>query len=54
MALVALIGTSCRRAPVRARAGRPNLAANVALALVSAALAAALFLIVLLLTEGWL
>jgi MFS family permease len=33
--------------------GRPHLAANVALALVSAALAAALFLIVLLLIEGW-
>jgi MFS family permease len=35
-------------------AGRPHLAANVALALVSAALAAALFLVVLLLIEGWL
>ncbi len=34
-------------------AGRPHVAANVALALVSAALAAALFLIVLLLIEGW-
>jgi MFS family permease len=34
-------------------AGRPHLAANLALALVSAALAAALFLIVLLLIEGW-
>jgi MFS family permease len=33
--------------------GRPHLAANLALALVSAALAAALFLIVLLLIEGW-
>jgi MFS family permease len=33
--------------------GRPHLGANVALALVSAALAAALFLIVLLLIEGW-
>jgi MFS family permease len=33
--------------------GRPHLAANVALALVSAALAAALFLVVLLLIEGW-
>jgi predicted MFS family arabinose efflux permease len=33
--------------------GRPHLAANAALALVSAALAAALFLIVLLLIEGW-
>jgi MFS family permease len=35
------------------RAGRPHLAANVALALVSAAIAAALFLLVLLLIEGW-
>lgn len=38
----------------RRPAGRPHLAANAALALVSAALAAALFLIVLLLIEGWL
>jgi hypothetical protein len=34
-------------------AGRPHLAANIALGLVSAALAAALFLIVLLLIDGW-
>ncbi len=34
-------------------AGRPHVAANAALALVSAALAAALFLVVLLLIEGW-
>ena len=33
--------------------GRPHLAANLALALVSAAIAAALFLVVLLLIEGW-
>lgn len=33
--------------------GRPHLPANLALALVSAALAAALFLVVLLLIEGW-
>ena len=33
--------------------GRPHLAANLALGLVSAALAAALFLVVLLLIEGW-
>ena len=33
--------------------GRPHLAANAALALVSAAIAAALFLVVLLLIEGW-
>jgi predicted MFS family arabinose efflux permease len=42
-----------RRAAGRLPAGRPHLAANAALALVSAALAAALFLIVLLLIEGW-
>jgi MFS family permease len=41
-----------RRREVR-QAGRPHLAANAALALVSAALAAALFLLVLLLIEGW-
>lgn len=35
-------------------AGRPHLPANIALALVSAAIAAALFLIVLMLIEGWL
>ena len=34
-------------------AGRPHLAANAALGLISAALAAALFLIVLMLIEGW-
>lgn len=34
-------------------AGRPDLAANLALGLISAALAAALFLVVLLLIEGW-
>ena len=33
--------------------GRPHLAANIALGLVSAAIAAALFLVVLLLIEGW-
>jgi MFS family permease len=36
-----------------ARIGRPHLWANVALAMVSAAIAAALFLLVLLLIEGW-
>jgi MFS family permease len=41
-----------RRAELR-ETGRPHLAANLALGLVSAALAAALFLIVLLLIEGW-
>ncbi len=35
------------------RTGRPHLLANAALALVSAAIAAALFLLVLLLIEGW-
>ncbi len=35
------------------RTGRPHLAANIALAMVSAAIAAALFLLVLLLIEGW-
>jgi MFS family permease len=35
------------------RIGRPHLLANLALALVSAAIAAALFLLVLLLIEGW-
>jgi MFS family permease len=35
------------------RPGRPHLLANVALALVSSAIAAALFLLVLLLIEGW-
>jgi MFS family permease len=37
----------------RLRTGRPHLAANIALAMVSAAIAAALFLLVLLLIEGW-
>ncbi len=36
-----------------ARAGHPHIAANLALALISAAIAAALFLVVLLLIEGW-
>ena len=35
------------------RTGRPHLMANIALAMVSAAIAAALFLLVLLLIEGW-
>jgi MFS family permease len=38
---------------VSARAGRPHLAANIALGLLSAGLAAVLFLLVLLLVEGW-
>lgn len=39
--------------PELRRTGRPNLWANLALAMVSAAIAAALFLLVLLLIEGW-
>jgi MFS family permease len=41
------------RSTAGARPGRPHLAANLALGLISAALAAALFLVVLLLIEGW-
>jgi MFS family permease len=44
--------TGILRTEVR-RTGRPHLAANLALAMVSAAIAAALFLLVLLLIEGW-
>jgi MFS family permease len=40
-------------APQLRPAGRPHLLANLALAMVSAAIAAALFLLVLLLIEGW-
>jgi predicted MFS family arabinose efflux permease len=47
-----LLGLQRRRA-VSARAVRPRLAPNLALALLSAGLAAALFLVVLLLIEGW-
>ena len=39
--------------PGQAPAGRPHIAANVALGLLSAALTAALFLVVLLLINGW-
>jgi MFS family permease len=39
--------------PELRRTGRPHLWANVALAMISAAIAAALFLLVLLLIEGW-
>lgn len=49
---VALLVRGERRGAV-VSGGRPHLAANAALALVSAALAAALFLLVLLLIEGW-
>jgi predicted MFS family arabinose efflux permease len=54
--LVPLLGVARSERGARgatATAGRPHLAANAALALVSAALAAALFLVVLLLIEGW-
>jgi MFS family permease len=39
--------------PQPRRSGRPHLLANLALAMISAAIAAALFLLVLLLIEGW-
>jgi len=39
--------------PARASAGRPHIAANIALGLLSASLTAALFLVVLLLINGW-
>jgi MFS family permease len=53
VALAALGLAGVAVAPVRAAAGRPHLAANAALVLVSAALTAALFLIVLLMINGW-
>jgi predicted MFS family arabinose efflux permease len=46
-------GSAPRPTRVSLRGERPHLAANAALALISAALAAALFLVVLLLIEGW-
>ncbi len=49
--LAAIRGVSARRLP--APAGRPHLSANAALLLLSGGLVAALFLIVLLLVEGW-
>jgi MFS family permease len=49
--LLALCGV--RVAPVPEPAGRPHLAANAALLLVSGALVAALFLLVILLINGW-
>jgi MFS family permease len=51
LTLVALRGTVAR--PVRKPAGRPHVTANAALLLLSGGLVAALFLIVLLLVEGW-
>jgi MFS family permease len=49
--LLVLVGV--RAVPVREPAGRPNFAANAALFLVSGALVAALFLLVILLINGW-
>jgi MFS family permease len=51
VALLALPGVRAR--PVPPPAGRPKLAANAALLLVSGALVAALFLLVILLINGW-
>ena len=51
LALLALRGAVVRRIPEPAE--RPHIAANLALLLVSAALVAALFLLVLLLINGW-
>ena len=58
LAITAVVGRAAaarppRPSPVQRRPLRPHLAANAALALISAALAAALFLVVLLLVEGW-
>jgi MFS family permease len=49
--LLALRGARAR--PVRAPAGRPSIPANAALLLVAGGLVAALFLVVLLLVDGW-
>jgi predicted MFS family arabinose efflux permease len=49
--LLALRGPSAE--PVVARAGRPSVSANAALLLVAGGLVAALFLVVLLLVDGW-
>jgi MFS family permease len=53
LAVARLESTDAARRGELRETGRPHLAANLALGLVSAALAAALFLIVLLLIEGW-
>ena len=54
LALIPALVVFSRGAPVvAARAGLPHIAANVALGLLSAGLAAVLFLLVLLLVEGW-
>jgi MFS family permease len=49
--LAALLGVSAR--PLPAPAGRPHVTANLALLLLSGGLVAALFLLVLLLVDGW-
>jgi MFS family permease len=54
LALIPAVVVFGRGAPVLARrAGVPHIAANIALGLLSAGLAAVLFLLVLLLVEGW-
>ncbi len=54
LALLPALVVLRRGAPLAAtRAGRPHIAANLALGLLSAGLAAVLFLLVLLLVEGW-
>jgi MFS family permease len=54
LALIPALVVFGRGAPaVAGRAGLPNIAANLALGLLSAGLAAVLFLLVLLLVEGW-
>jgi predicted MFS family arabinose efflux permease len=54
LALVTLLAVwALRVRPLVVPAGRPNLPANLALLLVSGALTAALFLLVLLLVDGW-
>ena len=54
LALLTLVGVlRLRVRPLVEPAGRPNLSANLALLLLSGALTAALFLLVLLLVDGW-
>lgn len=54
LALLTLLGAARLRVrPLVEPAGRPNLSANLALLLLSGALTAALFLLVLLLVDGW-
>ena len=51
LTILALVGLEAR--PIRGPAGRPHIPANLALLLISGALTAALFLLVLLLVDGW-